>query len=183
LSSAPFRANPRLLPPLPFDLRQSAAPAGYISAMSDSTSSAALPPSIERTLKAFRTLGREEKMQALVSYSKKLEPLPERYAAIDRSNFTVPECQTRVDIIPEQRDGTMHFYADVNVRQSPTVAAFLAILFTAINDQPPATTLAVPDDFVPQMMENMGLAAREVGLTAMVTRLKGYARAADSATN
>jgi cysteine desulfuration protein SufE len=149
--------------------------------MPDSTPSAPLPPSIERVLKAFRTLGREEKMQALVSYAKKLEPLPERYAAIDRSNFTIPECQTRVDIIPEHRDGKLHFYADVNVRQSPTIAAFLAILFTAINDQPPATTLAIPADFVPQMMESIGLGAREVGLTAMVTRLKGYARAAAGA--
>ena len=87
-------------------------------------------------------------MQALLSYAKKLEPLPDRYSAIDRTNFTIPECQTRVDIFPEYRDGKLHFYADVNVRQSPTIAAFLSILFTAINGQPPATTLAIPSDFV-----------------------------------
>ena len=132
-------------------------------------------------MKYFRAMTREEKMQALVSYARKLEPLPERYEGIDRSNFAIPECQTRVDIIPERHDGTLHFYADVNARQSPTIAAFLAILFSAINDHPPETTLAIPDDFVPRMMENLGLAAREVGLTAMVTRLKGYARAAQTA--
>ncbi|HEX5438049.1 MAG TPA: SufE family protein [Gemmatimonadaceae bacterium] len=149
--------------------------------VSNSAPAPALPPSIDRVLKAFRAMSREEKMQALVAYSKKLEPLPKRYAAIDRSNFTIPECQTRVDIIPERHDGTLHFYADVNVRQSPTIAAFLAILFSAINDQPPATTLAIPPDFVARMMESIGLGAREVGLTAMVTRLKGYARAAQAA--
>jgi len=148
--------------------------------MPDATPSTALPPSIERVMKAFRALSREEKMQALLSYARKLEPLPARYEAIDRSNFAIPECQTRVDIVPEQRDGKLHFYADVNVRQSPTIAAFLAILFTAINDHPPETTLAIPADFVPLMMENLGLAAREVGLTAMVTRLKGYAHAAQA---
>ena len=42
-------------------------------------------------------------MQALVQYSKKLEPLPDRFRDIDRGAFTVPECQTRVDIIPVER--------------------------------------------------------------------------------
>ncbi len=143
--------------------------------MSDSHVAPGLPPSIERVLRYFRALGREEKMQALVSYARKLEPLPPRYTAIDRSDYTIPECQTKVDIFPEYRDGKMHYYADVNVRQSPTIAAFLAILFTAINDQPPDTTLAIPPDFVRTMMENIGLGAREVGLTAMVTRVKRYA--------
>ena len=143
--------------------------------MADDATALPVPPSIERVLKQFRMLGREEKMQALLSYAKKLEPLPERYAAIDRTNFVIPECQTRVDIFPEYRDGRLHFYADVNIRQSPTIAAFLSILFTAINDQPPATTLAIPSDFVRIMMENIGLGAREVGLTAMVARVKSYA--------
>jgi cysteine desulfuration protein SufE len=140
---------------------------------------AAIPPSIDRVLKLFRSMGREEKMQALVQYSKKLEPLPERFKDMDRGTFTVPECQTRVDIIPEMRDGRMHFYADLNVRQSPTIAAVLAIIFAAVNDQPPATTLAIPPDFVSTLMESIGLAAREVGLNAMITRLKRYAREAE----
>ncbi len=134
-----------------------------------------LPPSIARILSRFRAMEREEKMQALVQYSKKLEPLPPRFEALDRTAFTVPECQTRVDIFPEMRDGTIHFYADLNVRQSPTIAAFLAIIFSAVNDQPPSVMRAIPDDFVSLVMENMGLGAREVGLNAIVARLKGYA--------
>lgn len=142
-----------------------------------------LPPSIARVLSRFREMSREDKMQALVQYSKKLEPLPERFEAIDRTNFNIPECQTRVDIFPEIYDGKVHFYADVNVRQSPTVAAFLAIIFSAVNDQPPSVMLAIPNDFVPLVMENIGLGAREVGLTAMVTRLKQYARRAEKGGN
>jgi cysteine desulfuration protein SufE len=147
--------------------------------MTDESAPLPVPPTIDRVLRQFRALGREEKMQALLSYAKKLEPLPERYAAIDRTNFVIPECQTRVDIFPEFRDGKLHFFADVNVRQSPTIAAFLAILFAAVNDQPPATTLAIPPDFVRTMMENIGLGARETGLTAMVARVKSYAANAD----
>jgi cysteine desulfuration protein SufE len=125
-------------------------------------------------------MGREEKMQALVQYSKKLEPLPERFRDLDRGLFNVPECQTRVDIIPEVRDGRMYFYADLNVRQSPTIAAVLAIIFGAVNGQPPSTTLAIPGDFVSTLMESIGLAAREPGLNAMITRLKRYARDAEA---
>lgn len=121
-------------------------------------------------------------MQALVQYSKKLEPLPERFKDLDRGTFTVPECQTRVDIIPEVRDGKMFFYADVNARQSPTIAAVLAIIFAAVNGQPPSTTLAIPSDFVRTLMESIGLGTREPGLNAMISRLKRYASEAQLQT-
>ena len=149
--------------------------------MSDTSASNdedALPPSVARVLHYFRALGREEKMQALVSYSRRLEPLPERFRDVDRGAFTVPECQTRVDLFPEFRDGKLHYYAELDVRQSPTIAAFLAILFSAINDQPPSTVLAIPDDFVRSVMEGIGLAGREVGLTAMLLRIKRFAQQA-----
>jgi cysteine desulfuration protein SufE len=131
-----------------------------------------MPPALERVLARFRSMGREEKMASLVAYAKKLEPLPPHLAALDRAAFTVPECQTRVDVFPELHNGLVHFYADVNVRESPTVAAVLAILFQAVNEQPPAVTLAIPNDIVRQLMHDIGLAGREVGLNAMVQRLK-----------
>src|SRR4051794_17388679 len=98
--------------------------------MSEATSSGELPPTIARVLARFRAMSREDKMQALVHYSKKLEPLPDRFRDVERSAFAVPECQTRVDLFPDVHDGKVHFYADLNVRQSPTIAAFLAILFS-----------------------------------------------------
>jgi cysteine desulfuration protein SufE len=150
--------------------------------MESAPASSGIPPSIDRVLRLFRSMGREEKMQALVQYSKKLEPLPDRLKDLDRGSFTVPECQTRVDIIPEMRDGRMYFYADLNVRQSPTIAAVLAIIFGAVNGQPPSTTLGIPVDFVSMVMESIGLAAREPGLNAMITRLKRYARDAEAQT-
>ena len=146
--------------------------------MESAPASSGIPPSIDRVLRQFRSMGREEKMQALVQYSKKLEPFPDRFKDIDRGAFNVPECQTRVDIIPEVRDGRMYFYADLNIRESPTIAAVLAIIFGAVNGQPPSTTLGIPGDFVSTLMESIGLAAREPGINAMITRLKRYAREA-----
>ena len=137
-----------------------------------------IPPSIERVLSRFRALGREEKMQALLQYSKKLEPLPERFRELDRTAFTVPECQTRVDLFPEVRDGRLYFYVDLDPRQSPTIAAFLSIILSAVNGQPPETTLAIPNDFTRTIMESLGLGTREVGLDAMIQRLKRHAREA-----
>ncbi len=150
--------------------------------MENAQETSSIPPSIDRVLKRFRSMGREEKMQALVQYSKKLEPLPVRFKDLDRGSFTIPECMTRVDIIPEVRDGKIHFYADLNLRESPTIAAVLAIIFAAVNGQPPSITLGIPQDFVRILMESIGLGAREPGLNAMVTRLKRYAREADAQT-
>jgi cysteine desulfuration protein SufE len=147
--------------------------------MSDTAPAQPIPPSVERVMKYFRSLSREEKMAALVQYSKKLEPLPERFKEMDRTEFTVPECQTRVDLFPEYRDGNMYFYADIDPRRSPTIAAVLAILFSAVNGHPPATTLAIPGDFVRHVMESIGLGAREAGLNAMLQRLKRHAQAAE----
>ena len=146
--------------------------AGYLSPM---TQTEIVPPALERVLVRFRSMGREEKMASLVAYARKLEPLPPHLAALDRAAFTVAECQTRVDLFPEFHDGQLHFYADVNVRESPTVAAVLAILFQAVNGLPPAATLAIPNDVVRQLMHDIGLAGREVGLNAMVQRLKRHA--------
>lgn len=150
--------------------------------MSDLSTDVLLPPAIEKVLARFKVMGREEKMQALLAYARRLEPLPERFASLDREAFTVPECQTRVDLFPEVREGRLWFYVDVNARQSPTIAAFLSLLLGAVNGETPETVLAIPADFVPRVMAGIGLAARETGLTAMVQRIKRHAREAQAAT-
>lgn len=149
--------------------------------MSDPAAAQGMPPAVERVLRQFRALDREEKMQALLHYSKRLEPVPDRYAEVDRSQFEVPECQTPVALFAESRDGRMYYYAEVNVRQSPTVAAFLAILFSAINGATPEQIMAIPSDFVRQVMDGIGLAGRESGLRAMLARVQRHAALAQAA--
>lgn len=121
-------------------------------------------------------------MAALVSYAKKLEPVPDRFRELPADGFSVPECQTPVRIFPELSDGRLHFYAEIDRRQSPTVSAFLAIVFGAVNGEPPETTLAIPSDFVRVVMQSIGLGTREVGLEAIVARLKRHAREAATTT-
>ena len=148
--------------------------------MSDATSSGALPPTIARVLSRFQSMGREEKMQALVHYSKKLEPLPEKFRELDRGDFSVPECQTRVDLFPEYarrkvallcRPQRQAIADDRRVSRHP---------LRRDQRQPPETTLAIPGDFVSQLMEGIGLSGREVGLNAMVGRIKALREAQPS---
>jgi cysteine desulfuration protein SufE len=143
--------------------------------MSDATPAAGVPPGIEKILRRFATLTPDLTRQALVQYANRLPPLPERFQGLDPAQYRVTECQTPVAIFPEVVDGKMYFHADVP-QGAPTIRALLALLFDALNGQPPETTLAIPADFVPQVMGKIGLATREVGLNAMVERLKRAAQ-------
>ena len=149
--------------------------------MSESTPGAAgIPPSIARILRRFATLSPDLTRQALVQYANKLPPLPERFQGLDPAQYRVHECQTPVAIFPEVVDGKMYFHADVP-RESAAIRALLAMLFEALNGEPPAATIAIPPDFVREVMGKIGLQAREAGLTAMVERLRRAARRAAEA--
>ncbi len=145
--------------------------------MTEPSPAAGIPPSIDRILRRFATLSPDMTRQALVQYANRLPPLPERFQGLDAAQYRVHECQTPVAIYPEVVDGRMHFHADVP-RESAAIRALLAMLFDALNGQPPEATLAIPPDFVRQVMGKIGLSAREAGLNAMVERLKRAARQA-----
>ena len=147
--------------------------------MSDSTQSAGIPPGIDKILRRFATLTPDLTRQALVQYSNRLPALPERFRGLDPEQYRVNECQTPVAIFPEVNEGKMYYHADVP-QGAPTIRALLALLFDALNGQPPATTLAIPPDFVRQVMGKIGLETREAGLNAMVERLKRAARQAEA---
>lgn len=145
--------------------------------MTDTSPPSQVPPGIQKLLNRFSTLSREMATQALVQYAHKLPPLPERFRALDPEQHRVHECLTPVALFSEVQDGKMYFYADVP-QGAPTIRALLAMLFGALNGEPPQTTLAIPPDFVRQVMSKIGLGTREVGLNAMVERLKRAAREA-----
>jgi cysteine desulfuration protein SufE len=145
--------------------------------MTESTAGGALPPSIDKILRRFATLSPDMTRQALVQYAGRLPPLPERFQGMDAEQYRVHECQTPVAIFPEVVDGRMHYHADLP-RESAALRALLAMIFEAVNGQPPETVLGIPPDFVRQVMGKIGLQAREAGLNAMVERLKRAARQA-----
>lgn len=149
--------------------------------MSDPQTTGEIPAGIQKILRRFATLTPDLTRQALVQYANRLPPLPERYASLDPEEYRVHECQTPVAIYPEVVDGRMYYHADVP-QGAPTIRALLAMIFEAVNGQPPETVLAIPQDFVRQVMDKLGLGTREIGLNAMVERLKRAAREAGSST-
>jgi cysteine desulfuration protein SufE len=142
-----------------------------------STQASEMPPGIQKILTRFATLSPDMVRQALVQYANRLPPLPERFQALDSEAYRVHECQTPVAIYPELKDGRLYFHADVP-QGAPTIRALLAMIFEAVNGQPPEAVLAIPSDFVRLVMDKLGLGTREVGLNAMVQRLKLAARTA-----
>jgi cysteine desulfuration protein SufE len=146
--------------------------------MTENGSTGEIPAGIQKILRRFATLTPDLTRQALVQYANRLPPLPERFAALDRADFAVHECQTPVAIYPDVVDGLMYYHADVP-QGAPTIRALLAMIFEAVNGQPPGTVLAIPQDFVRQVMDRIGLGTREVGLNAMVERLRRAAREAE----
>jgi cysteine desulfuration protein SufE len=146
---------------------------------SDIAETGEIPEGIQKILRRFATLSPDMTRQALVQYANRLAPLPDRFKDLDREQYAVHECMTPVAIYPEVIDGRMHFYADVP-ESAPTIRALLAMIFEAVNGQPPKTVLAIPRDFVRLVMDKLGLGTREVGLNAMVDRLRRAARAASA---
>lgn len=145
--------------------------------MTETSTETEIPAGIQKILKRFATLSPDLTRQALIQYANKLEPLPERFACLDRDLYAVHECQTPVAIYPEVVDGRMQYWADVP-QGAPTIRALLAMIFDAVNGEPPETVARIPSDFVRQVMDKLGLGTREVGLNAMVERLKRAARIA-----
>ena len=138
-----------------------------------------IPDGIARILRRFATLTPDLTRQALVQYANRLPALPDRFRDLEREDYVVHECMTAVAIYPEVVDGKMYFHADVP-QSAPTIRALLAMIFEAVNGQPPETVVAIPADFVRQVMDKLGLGTREVGLNAMVERLRRAARDAQT---
>lgn len=147
--------------------------------MSDSSQNDEIPEGIKKILRRFATLSPDLTRQALVQYANRLPALPERFQHLDREEYAVHECMTPVAIYPEIVDGKMYYYADVP-QSAPTIRALLAMILEAINGQPPEAVIAIPSDFVRQVMDKLGLGTREVGLNAMVDRLRRAARLASA---
>jgi cysteine desulfuration protein SufE len=154
-------------------------PVSPMNGSTEPTTAEQIPPGIQKILRRFASLTPDLTRQALVQYSNRLPDLPDRFQQLDRERFAVHECQTPVAIYPEVVDGRMYYHADVP-QGAPTIRALLAMIFDAVNGEPPATVLAIPQDFVRQVMDRIGLGTREVGLNAMIERLKRAARQAQA---
>ena len=137
----------------------------------------AMPARLAEIVEEFADLPAELRLEALLDYSRRVPPLPERLAGHRDAMEQVPECQTpfflHATVTPER---TVDVIFDCPP-ESPTTRAFAGILADGLAGASAEQVLAVPTD----LYQRMGLAAaisplRVRGGTAILARLQRQVR-------
>jgi cysteine desulfuration protein SufE len=132
----------------------------------------AMPPRLARTVQLFQGAPKDLKLQALLEYSRKVPPLPARYAEDRASLERVPECQTVFFLAADVEDDAVHIAFDCPP-EAPTTRGFAGILAEGLEGATPQEVLDVPDDFYVAMgLEEAISAQRLRGMRAIMGRLK-----------
>lgn len=137
-----------------------------------------LPPKLARTVMLFKGAPKDLKLQALLEYSRKVPPLPAKYAENPESLEQVVECQTPFFLAAEVTDGVVHLAFDCPP-EAPTTRGFAGILTEGLDGATPEQVLAVPDDFYSEMgLQEAISMLRLRGMSAIMFRLKRQVAAA-----
>jgi cysteine desulfuration protein SufE len=131
---------------------------------------------LDTIVRRFQQADRDTRLETLLDYSRKLPPLPDRFAQAREAGLNrVHECQTPVFLwveAGERADAIVEIHADVP-RESPTVRGFVALLIHALQGMTRAEVAALPVDLLDQLRlgETIGM-NRTQGLSAIVARIR-----------
>ena len=133
----------------------------------------AMPARLAEIVEEFADLPAELRLEALLDYSRRVPPLPERLAGHRDAMEQVPECQTPFFLATELGDGdrvTIHFDAPP---EAPTTRGFAGILSEGLNGATAAEVLAVPNGFYTALgLDRVISPLRLRGISAILGRLK-----------
>lgn len=141
------------------------------------------PDRLAKIVDRFSKAPKDLRVQALLSYAKKVPPLPEAYLS-DRSKLEqVHECQTPFFLAAEvDADGAVHLFFDAPA-ESPTVRGFAGILREGLEGESSDAVLGVPSDFYAKMgLDAVVSPLRLRGMGAILSRLKSQVREKVGAT-
>jgi cysteine desulfuration protein SufE len=139
-----------------------------------------LPEQLAQIVQDFAEVGRPERLQLLLDFSRELPALPDRVRAEHDAMEPVAECQSPVfllvEVEPAVPQGRVHLYFDAPA-EAPTTRGFAGILHEGLDGLSAEEVLAVPDD-VP---DRLGLTAavsplRLAGMAGMLGRIKRQVR-------
>ena len=137
------------------------------------TAPAPLPPKLQNIVGMFKAVPKAMRLQALLEYSRKLPPLPEKYAEHPEFLKPVPECTSPFFLVTEKDDAgqvNLHFKVP---EDAPTVRGYAGILHEALNGESAETILNVPDNFYMDMgLTELITPMRLRGMGAILMRLK-----------
>ncbi len=127
---------------------------------------------IDELIENFEFLdGWEDKYRYLIDLGNKLEPLPEQYKTDD---WKVRGCQSQVWLVPEKKDGKLHFRGDSD---AIIVKGLIAVVLMIYNDKSPSEikSVAVDDIFAKLGLSDHLSPSRRNGLISMTEKINNYA--------
>ncbi|MBB6018400.1 SufE family protein [Deinococcus radiopugnans] len=143
---------------------------------SDSSAQPALPDKLQGIVSMFKSAPKSLRLQALLEYSRKLPPLPEKYVEHPEFMQPVPECTSPFFLVTEQDAGSVRLHFKVP-EEAPTVRGYAGILHEALDGESPETILSVPDTFYMDMgLSELITPMRLRGMGAILMRLKNVVR-------
>lgn len=148
--------------------------------MTDSAAPA-LPEKLDAIARMFKSAPKPLRLQALLEYSKKLPPVPEKYLEHPEFMQPVPECASPFFLVTELEQGEA---AGDHVRmffkvpeEAPTVRGYAGILTEGLQGATPEEILNVPDQFYMEMgLSELITPMRLRGMGAILHRLKNAVR-------
>lgn len=135
-------------------------------------------PALQRIVDLFGSAPKDLRLQALLEYSRKVPPLPERYTDHPELLEQVPECQTpfflATEVDPDHRVN-LHFQVPA---EAPTTRGFAGILYSGLNGATAEEVLETPDDFYMKMGLGEAISSLRLrGMGAILGRLKRQVKA------
>jgi len=115
--------------------------------------------------------GWEDRYSYIIDLGNGLESLDERFKTPE---WKVPGCQSQVWLVPEYKDGKIHFRGDSD---AIIVRGLIAVVLTIYNDKSPSEikNIAIEDIFAKLGLEENLSPSRRNGLISMVSKIKFYA--------
>ena len=142
------------------------------------TSAVQLPPGLAAVAADFADTPREMRLELLLEYADRLQPLPEKYAAQIDLMERVQECQSPLYAIAEVNSNTVQIHATAPP-ESPTTRAFASIMQLGLNGLTAEEVLAVPASAPLQLgITDLVSPLRMRGATGLLARIQRQVRAA-----
>ena len=144
------------------------------------TSAAQLPPGLAAVAADFADTPREMRLELLLEYADRLQPLPEKYVAQIDLMERVQECQSPLYAIAELNNDAVQIHATAPP-ESPTTRAFASIMQIGLNGLTAEEVLAVPASAPLQLgITDLVSPLRMRGATGLLARIQRQVRAAVS---
>ena len=144
------------------------------------TPAAQFPPGLAAVAADFADTPREMRLELLLEYADRLQPLPEKYVAQIDLMERVQECQSPLYAIAEVSNDVVKIHATAP-QESPTTRAFASIMQLGLNGLTASQVLAVPASAPLQLgITDLVSPLRMRGATGLLARIQRQVRAAVS---